>query len=116
MKNLAENLGNFIYWIRKIMTDPPKLENCSHLIKPQDIISVVLVRKKNGYDELLVSTTNSRLPLRVPATPHNIHLLSLYCAIHESSEENDEDYVEIEQSVKNDDQRRENRKRFGINT
>lgn len=68
MNNLAKYLRNFIYWIRKIMTEPLKLENCSHLIKPQDIISVVLVRKKNGQDELLVSATSSRLPLRVPAT------------------------------------------------
>ena len=114
MKKLAEHLRNFIYWIKKIMTDPLKLENCLHLIKPQDIISVVLVRKKNGQDELLVSTTSSRLPLRVPATPHNINLISLYCLIYESSEENDEDYDEIEQSLKNESQRRENRKRFGM--
>lgn len=116
MKKLIEHWYKFIYWIKKIMTEPLKLENCLHSIKPQDIISAVLVRKKNGQSELLVTTTTSRLPLRVPATPHNINLISLYCSIYESSEENDEDYIEIEQSVKTESQRRENRRRFGMDT
>lgn len=115
MKKPIQHFKNFIYWIRKIMSEPLKLENCSYQIKPQDIISVVLVRKKNGHDELLVATTCSRLPLRVPATLHNINLISLYCAIYEFSEENAEDYDEIEQSVRNESQRKENRIRFGMN-
>lgn len=105
----------FIYWLRKLMTAPLPLENCSHSIKPQDIVSVVLIRKKNAPSELLISTTTSRLPLRVPATLPNINLISLYCAIYEFSEENDEEYVEIPESTCNEKARSENRKKLKLN-
>lgn len=97
------------------MTAPLILENCSHSIKPQDIISAVLIRKRNGLTELSITTTTSGLPLRVPATPKNINLISLYCAIYEFSEENDEEYVEIPESTLNAKERSKNRKALTLN-
>jgi len=114
MKDVKTYSKKFIYWIKKIMTAPLKLENCTRSIKPQDLISVVLVHRKDGTKELLISTTTSRLPLRVPATAQNIYTISLYCSIYESSEENDEDYIEIRESEKNEELRRENRKRLRL--
>lgn len=96
------------------MTAPLILENCSHSIKPQDIVSAVLIRKKNGLTELSITTTTSRLPLRVPATPHNINVISLYCSIYEFSEENDEEYVEISESIQNATMRINNKKALKI--
>ena len=104
----------FIYWLRKLMTAPLILENCSHSIKPQDIVSAVLIRKKTGLTELSIPTPTSRLPLRVPATPHNINVISLYCSIYEFSEENDEEYVEISESIQNATMRINNRKALKI--
>lgn len=97
------------------MTTPLALENCSHSIKPQDVISAVLIHKNNGLSELSITTTTSRLPLRVPATPHNIDLISLYCAIYEFSEESDEEYEEIPESTHNENARSKNRKKLKLN-
>lgn len=114
MKSAMTHLKNFIYWLKKIMTEPLRLEGCTHSIKPQDIVSAVLVLKKNGHNELLVTTTTSRLPHRVPATAPNIKLISSYCAIYESSDENDEEFIEIQASEINKDQRQSNRKKLGM--
>lgn len=113
-KKTRTHCSNFTSWIKKMMTSPLKLEHTHQSIKPQDLISVVLVHKKDGSKELLITTTSSRLPLRVPATPNNINLISLYCPIYESSETNDEDYIEIPESQKNEMLRQENRKKLGL--
>ena len=96
------------------MTKKLDLECTTHEIKPQDLVSVILVYKKNRERELLITTTTSRIPLRVPATQQNIQTISLYCPIYEFSEESNEDYVEIEESVKNENIRKENKKKLDL--